>query len=317
MKILVVDDDTVFQEIMDQALRALGQFDVTKASSAAAALETLQSQSDLFECIFLDIQMPDMDGISLCQVLRGFPSYRRVPIVMVTSQSSKVHIDDAFAAGATDYVIKPLNRLDLKARVGMVERLVEERRHVQLLTSQAGRRVEADPIDIDFDRPVLLPDFDRGIEFMALENYLLTLGRRGSMSLSAFGFHVENAPIFFAKASRSGFVDMLGDVALVISDVLKTDDVHLAYAGAGNFVGVTSRELSSSREEMSTMIEIGLNDFEGFYSPDRLPTPKVLVGPMVKSPMFSFGSPTRILARAILLAQERPEKRRGMRGRAA
>lgn len=317
MKILLVDDEAVFQDVLSDALRTLGQLDVTKASSATEALEILHAHSVGFDCIFLDIQMPDMDGISLCHVVRGLPKYRRVPIVMVTSQSSKAHIDDAFLAGATDYVTKPLSRLDLKARVGMVERLVEERRHVQLLTSQAGRRAEAAQIDMDFDSAMLVPDFDRGIEFMALENYLLTLGRKGLMSLSAFGFHVENASLFFAKASRSGFLDMLGDVGLVISDALKTDDVHLAYAGAGNFVGVTSRELSASREEISTMIEIGLADFEGFYSPERLPTPKVRVGPLVKSPIFSFGSPTRILTRAILLAQQSTEKRPRIRGHAA
>ncbi|GAB1480067.1 hypothetical protein MASR2M74_26390 [Paracoccaceae bacterium] len=305
MKILLVDDDPVFQDILTHSLRALGHEDITKATSAADALVTLQVQTAPFDCILLDIQMPGMDGVSLCQVLRGLPDYRRVPIVMVTSLSAKRFIDDAFAAGATDYVTKPLDRLDLKARLGMVERLVEERLHVELLTRQAGRRNEAAHAEVEFESAIHIPEFDRGIELLALENYLLTLGRKGTLSMAAFGFHIENANVIYGKASRSAFVDMLSDVGLIISDAIKTDDVHLAYAGAGNFVGVTSKGLSSSSEEISAMIEIGLADFDSFYSSQRLPTPRVRVGPLCRSPLFSLGKPTRILERAIQLAHHR------------
>lgn len=305
MKILLVDDDPVFQDILTHALRVLGHEDVTKATSAADALTTLDSQTTPFDCILLDIQMPGMDGVSLCQVLRGLPEYRRVPIVMVTSLSAKRYIDDAFAAGATDYVTKPLDRLDLKARIGMVERLIEERLHVELLTRQAGRRNAAAHAELAFENAIHIPEFDRGIDFLALENYLLTLGRKSSLSMSAFAFHIENANVIYSKATHEGFVDMLSDVGLIISDALKTDDVHLAYAGSGNFVGVTSKGLSASPEEISATIEIGLADFESFYSSQRLPTPRVKVGPLCRSPLFSLGNPTRILDRAIQQALHR------------
>jgi len=305
MKILLVDDDPVFQDILTHSLRALGHEDLTRASSAAEALTTLQSQTSPFDCILLDIQMPGMDGVSLCHILRGLPEYRRAPIVMVTSLSAKRFIDDAFAAGATDYVTKPIDRLDLKARIGMVERLVEERLHVELLTRQAGRRNEAAHADVAFESAIHIPEFDRGIELLALENYLPTLGRKGTLSMSAFAIHVENANVIYGKASRAAFVDMLSDVGLMISDALKTDDVHLAYAGAGNFVGVTSKGLSASPEEISATIELGLADFESFYSSQRLPTPRVRVGPLCRSPMFSLGNPTRILDRAIQLVMHR------------
>ena len=317
MKILLVDDDPIFQDILAQSLAAMGQKDITKASCAADALDKVQSQSVAFDCILLDIQMPGMDGVSLCRVLRALPDYGRVPIVMITSESARHDVDDAFAAGATDYVTKPLDRLDLKARIGMVVRLVEERRNVQVLTRQANWRDEVAYIDLDFDSPLHIPDLDRGIELLGLENYLLTLGRKGSFSVQAFAFHIENAGLWFSRAPRAGFVDMLSDVGLIISDSLKTDAVHLAYAGAGNFVGVSSKPLSTSPEELSVMIEIGLADFEGLYSMERLPLPKVRVGPAVKPPMFSLGSPTRILDRAILLAQRRHEKRFGLTAHAA
>jgi len=174
VKILVVDDDPVFQDILISTLRTIGHDDVTKAASAAEALAVLQSLSTPFDCILLDIQMPDMDGVSFCRLLRGLPDYRQVPIVMITSESAKRYIDDAFVAGATDYVTKPLDRLDLMARIGMVERLVEQRLQLMLLTSQARLRNGSYEIQIDFDSAMLIPGFDRAIEYLALENYLLT-----------------------------------------------------------------------------------------------------------------------------------------------
>lgn len=317
MKILIVDDDTVFHEVMIASLRSIGYQDVTVASSAAETLTIVQTHSVAFDCILLDIQMPDMDGIGLCYALRSLLAYRRVPIIMVTSQSAKHYIDDAFTAGATDYITKPLDRLELKARIGMVARLVEERHKVRLMERLSDRRSGTVLNDMEFDTAIMIPDFDRGIECMALENYLLTVGRKGTLSLSAFAFHIENAGVIFGRASRSSFVDMLGDVALVLSETLKSDDVLISYAGSGNFVGVTNRALSVTPDEMSTMIELGLVEFESFYSSERLPTPRVRSGPLVRSPLFSLGSPTRILERAIQLAQRQPEKRSKFAGSAA
>ena len=317
MKFLAVDDDPVFQEILISTLRAIGHEDVTKAASAAEALALVQALGTAFDCVLLDIQMPDIDGVSFCKILRDLPDYKQVPIVMITSQSAKRYIDDAFAAGATDYVTKPLDRLDLMARIGMVERLVEQRLQVMLLTYQASLRNESYEIQLDFDSAILIPGFDRAIEYLALENYLLTLGKKGLLSVSAFGFQIENAGHIFSKASRSGFVDMLGDVGLIISDAIKRDDALIAYAGCGSFVGVTSRELTAAPEEMSAMIEIGLADFADFYVSERLPTPRIRVGSLVKSRLFSMASPTRILERAILLAQQGKERKRGLWQRAA
>ena len=317
MKILVVDDDPVFQDILISTLRTIGHDDVTKAASAAEALAMVQSRSTTFDCILLDIQMPDMDGVSFCRLLRGLPDYRQVPIVMITSQSAKRYIDDAFTAGATDYVTKPLDRLDLMARIGMVERLVEQRLQLMLLTSQASLRNDSYEVQIEFDSTMAIPGFDRAIEYLALENYLLTVGKTGMLSVSAFAIQIENAAHIFSKASRSGFVDMLGDVGLIISDVIKTDDMLISYAGCGCFVGVTSREPTTSPDEMSAMIEIGLADFVDFYVSEGLPTPKVRVGAMVKSRLFSMASPTRILERAILLAQQDKNGSRGRWQRAA
>ena len=317
VKILAVDDDPVFQEILISTLRTLGHDDVTNAASAAGALAVVRSQRTPFDCILLDIQMPDMDGVNFCRVLRGLPDYAQVPIVMITSETAKRHIDAAFSAGATDYVTKPLDRLDLMARIGMVERLVEQRLQVMLLTAQASVRNNAYEVQLDFESAIAVPGFERGIEYLALENYLLTLGKKGMLSVSAFGIQIENAGHIFSKASGSQFVDLLGDVGLVISDAVKRDDVLISYAGCGSFVGVTGGDLATASVEMAAIIEIGIADFADFYVSERLPIPRIRVGAMVKSRLFTMESPTRILERAIVQAQKSKEGKRGLWQRVA
>lgn len=309
MRILAVDDDPVFLDVLVQMLRTFGREDITTVSSAAKALKALKNRSQTFDCILLDIQMPGTSGVELCSTIRAMDAYRRTPIVMITAMSAKSFIDDAFAAGATDYVTKPLDPLELKARLGMVERLLDERRHMTALTQQVSRSIGALEIQVEFDTPIMVPGFDRSIEYLALENYLLTLGIKRMFSLAAVGFTIENASLIFRKASPSAFINMLGDVATVIADTLKTDQVLMAYAGSGNFVGVAKQELSAEPEDMEMMINIGLMDFENIYQSDRLPLPQVKVGPLVRSSFFSLASPTKILDRAITLAQPGSEKK--------
>jgi len=93
MKILVVDDDEVIRHILVETLAISGFPDVTVAESGKEALEIVASTKTPFNCLLLDIQMPDMDGISLCRALRSTPGYSRAPIIMVTAMTEKRYID--------------------------------------------------------------------------------------------------------------------------------------------------------------------------------------------------------------------------------
>lgn len=303
MRILAVDDDPVFLGILTPMLSTIGNDDVTVALSASEALTKLNGSLQEFDCILLDIQMPGMSGVDLCRHMRSLPAYRRTPIVMITAMTGKRFIDDAFSAGATDYITKPLDRVELKARIGMVERLLKERCLTAALEGQIDRRGDLLTIEVDFGTAIPIPGFDRAIEYLALENYLLTIGKKRMHSTAAFGISVQNAEAFFAKASVSNFVDMLGDVASAITDAVKTEDMMISYAGSGNFVCVLSENPSSEPNELETMIQAGIEDFESLYVRDRLPTPKIKVGRLVRSSFFGMFNPTGILERSIAIAE--------------
>jgi diguanylate cyclase (GGDEF)-like protein len=111
---LVADDDPVVCAFAAAALRSLG-FEVQEAPDGASALEAAQrSMPDL---IVLDVRMPRMDGFEACEALRQLPGGAEVPILIVTGSDDFPCIDRAFEAGATDFIMKPINLHLLQHRV--------------------------------------------------------------------------------------------------------------------------------------------------------------------------------------------------------
>lgn len=310
MKILAVDDDRVFLDLLVPMLHSSGEDDVTVALSAVEALGHISHATDAYDCILLDIQMPEINGIQLCRAIRELADYKRTPIVMITAMSTKAYIDDAFTAGATDYVTKPLDRQELRARLGMVQRLLDERRSSAAMAQQYYNRTNVVTVDVDFETPFLVEGFSRGMEYLALENYLLTLGNKKLHAMTALGFHVENASQIMRKGNPAKFVAMLSDVAAVIEDAIKTEQMMISYAGSGDFVGVFTSVTACDSEELEAQINAGLAEFESIYASELLPLPRVKVGSVVKSSFFASFKSAAILTRAIDLA-------RGNRGRLA
>jgi two-component system response regulator MprA len=112
MKLLVVDDDRAVREALRRVLTLAG-YEVQTADGGEAAIEAVvQSVPD---AVVLDVGMPDVDGLEVCRRLRMLGN--RVPILMLTA---RVEIEDRVAgldAGADDYLIKPFDNDELKARL--------------------------------------------------------------------------------------------------------------------------------------------------------------------------------------------------------
>ena len=111
MKILVVDDEKTLVKGMKFNLENEG-YEVECAYDGAAALEL--AREGRFDLIILDVMMPEMDGIEACMKIREFSN---VPIIMLTAKSEDADKLMGFESGADDYLTKPFNILELKARV--------------------------------------------------------------------------------------------------------------------------------------------------------------------------------------------------------
>lgn len=118
-RVLAVDDDPEVLSTLGRVLRR-ENLDVQLASSGIDALEMLdQDQPDL---LILDIIMPGMDGIMVCEKLRRDSRFGALPILFLTAKGSTDDIVKGLDAGADDYVVKPFELAELRARVNALLR---------------------------------------------------------------------------------------------------------------------------------------------------------------------------------------------------
>jgi len=131
MRILVVDDTEDSRDLTEAALLSAGYNDILLASSGWEALKILDvgrstDERPTVDVVLLDIVMPEMDGVECCARIRNDPRYGDLPVIMVTALDDMDSLANAFVAGATDYITKPVNRVELVARVRAALRLKQE-----------------------------------------------------------------------------------------------------------------------------------------------------------------------------------------------
>jgi putative two-component system response regulator len=112
--ILVVDDEPANRELMIELLEPQGYRIVTAVDGQAALEEFARHQPDL---VLLDIMMPKVDGVEVCRRLKKNPETRLTPVVLVTALSAKEDRVRGIEAGADDFLNKPIDRIELMARV--------------------------------------------------------------------------------------------------------------------------------------------------------------------------------------------------------
>jgi|GEM_PF-561510 PAS domain S-box-containing protein len=120
--VLVVDDDFQFLRILGEILSRDG-LDVLTAQDAAQAAALLEKSLPCM--IFLDVEMPGMNGLALCRRIRHHPRTAHVPVVLVSSRVDEGDVKAGLAAGATDYIKKPFDMDEVRTRVRMQIRLHE------------------------------------------------------------------------------------------------------------------------------------------------------------------------------------------------
>jgi adenylate cyclase len=114
-RLLVVDDNKVNRLLLGRGLEQQGH-KVAFAENGRRALEILQQ--DEFDLILLDIQMPEMDGYQVLEKVTGDPSLRDIPVIITSALEELDSVVRCIEMGAEDYLIKPLNAVLLRARIG-------------------------------------------------------------------------------------------------------------------------------------------------------------------------------------------------------
>ena len=113
-KVLLVDDSNTVL-MMEKMILAKGAFDIVVAHDGDEAIA--QAKSEKPDVILLDVVMPRLDGLMACAQIHGDPETAHIPIIMVTTRGEERNVETAFRNGATDYVTKPINGLELLTKL--------------------------------------------------------------------------------------------------------------------------------------------------------------------------------------------------------
>ena len=105
--ILIVDDSRIMRNIVKNTFTELKiPCQYLEAENGKKAFQLLETNK--ISLIFLDWNMPEMDGMEFLKKVRAMPDYKELPIIMVTSESAKYNVVEALQNGATDYIVKPV-----------------------------------------------------------------------------------------------------------------------------------------------------------------------------------------------------------------
>src|SRR5665213_4089886 len=105
--VLIVDDDPVFRSLTRDALEDSGLRVIEAADGAEAGRRCAEARPSL---VIVDMVMPGVDGFAVCRELRARDATRHTPILMATGLGQHDSIDKAYAAGASDFILKPIER---------------------------------------------------------------------------------------------------------------------------------------------------------------------------------------------------------------
>src|SRR5579864_3766911 len=123
MKILIADDDALSRRLLEKTLERAG-YEVTAVENGRQAVEYLVRQ-DTPRLALLDWMMPELDGTGVCREVRARREHGYVYMVLLTSKESKEDIVIGLKSGADDYLTKPFNAAELKARLRTGRRILE------------------------------------------------------------------------------------------------------------------------------------------------------------------------------------------------
>jgi two-component system, cell cycle response regulator len=126
--VLVADDSPVYRKLVEQTL-AEQDCVVVFAKSGGQAIEIFEhGQPDL---VITDWNMPDLTGIELCRRIRASASTRYTYVIILTGKAEKENVVQGLSAGADDYLAKPFDRDEFRARVGVGRRLIDLHRQIE------------------------------------------------------------------------------------------------------------------------------------------------------------------------------------------
>lgn len=149
-KILIVDDDASIRHNLVEILKPV-QYDIRLFDQGQPLLEALTEGAP--DLIILDVMLPDINGFELCRQIKTDNRYQHIPIILITSMDGKEALAEGVEAGADDFLHKPLNKIELRARVQSMLRI--KRQYDELESTLKMREELSNMIVHDMSSPII------------------------------------------------------------------------------------------------------------------------------------------------------------------
>jgi len=134
-RILIVDDDPHAVEILTRMLTREG-YDCLSATSGPQALEVVRGNA--IDVILLDVMMPEMDGLQVCEQLQKDQNWRQIPVILLTAKDDMETRARGMTLGVSEYLTKPINKRELFTRIA-----------AQIHSREIGRRLAQTAAAVD------------------------------------------------------------------------------------------------------------------------------------------------------------------------
>ncbi|MCV2886752.1 response regulator [Ruegeria aquimaris] len=307
LKVLIVDDDESILELLKTALTSFGNCKVSTASSAERALRAIEGCETPFDCFLLDVQMPQVNGIELLRRIRALPEYRETSVIMITAMTERHYVEAAFLEGATDYVSKPFDFLELRSRINSAHLLMQERMKAQRTLESA--RFLQDELDFNqqfnLDDPFSIEGLGRCLRYVEFDNYVEQLSRGRLFESSVIAVKIQDAEYFFDLSKSGDFRRAVSDLARAIQMTTKEANAIFSYRGSGVFLVVTHGKDATG----ALPSEDRLNQVFGTLVGNRSATGwlRVLIGDRVSMRSLSKAGAMAALGKAVRSVDEREQ----------
>jgi len=235
MNIVIVDDNITNLMIIEKILQKAGYDQLVLLSSARELYDYLQLDASSsveipVDLILMDLMMPEIDGLEACRTILANERYEDLPIIIVTAMGDSYKMAEAMDAGALDYVMKPINKVELLARIRSVLRLKYEKdlrkerdrriQHELDLAKQVQLSMLSDPIvqgDVTISA-VYKPSFELAGDLYAW--YQISPGRYGVILLDMMGHGISSSLVcMYIYSTLKDAITGLGDPEAVMKEL--------------------------------------------------------------------------------------------------
>lgn len=242
MRVLIAEDDTVSRLVLTRFVESIGH-EVMVASDGAEAWDLYSASEEAVDVVISDWLMPGLNGIDFCQRIRSRGSAHYTYVVLITALDGKDHFLSGMQAGADDYLIKPLDRDTLQARLIAAERVTSLHRELAAKTAELERfnRALADSARTD-------PLTQLGNRLRLREDLDLLESRAARHNA---GFCVALFDVDYFKAYNDRYGHLAGDEALctvakTIRDCIRAGDGAYRYGGEEFLVVLPDQTLQTA-----------------------------------------------------------------------